>query len=288
MEASARRKMLNIGRNKNYFHKFEPILNKSGIYLIYCKTNDKFYVGKTKRFKDRRSSHLSGLRNNKHDNVHLQNAWNKYGSKSFSFILVMLCELGELSFYEEKIASLFKEEDLFNLDTIGVSFKRRKEVLEKTSQKLRGRKASAETIAKLRAAGKRKIPYRHTEKDKIKMREKPKAFGERSGASKLKRDQVISIKEEYMNGASIETLSSKYHTCQNNVLSILHGITWKSVPFPIGFRLKNPYGKLAKEQVLEVRRLCLEGLSYSKVGKLFGISGENVSDIHKRKIWKKI
>ena len=39
-------------------------------------------------FGDRRDSHFSLLRNNKHKNLHLQRAWNKYGECSFEFIII--------------------------------------------------------------------------------------------------------------------------------------------------------------------------------------------------------
>ena len=39
-------------------------------------------------FGDRRDSHFSLLRNNKHKNLHLQRAWNKYGEYSFEFVII--------------------------------------------------------------------------------------------------------------------------------------------------------------------------------------------------------
>lgn len=54
----------------------------TGIYGIQNKINGNTYVGKTMmNFGDRWDNHKALLRNGKHDNKHLQNAWNKYGEK---------------------------------------------------------------------------------------------------------------------------------------------------------------------------------------------------------------
>jgi len=54
------------------------------IYTITC--NSKIYVGSTTRlFCQRIGDHKSNLRNNKHSNIHLQRAFNKYGEENFKF-----------------------------------------------------------------------------------------------------------------------------------------------------------------------------------------------------------
>lgn len=47
--------------------------------------NDKIYVGSTVDFTLRWQEHRSRLRGNKHENPHLQNAWNKYGEENFKY-----------------------------------------------------------------------------------------------------------------------------------------------------------------------------------------------------------
>ena len=58
---------------------------KSGVYQILNLTNQKCYVGSSKNIHSRWSDHRSMLRNNKHGNKHLQNAWNKDGEDEFIF-----------------------------------------------------------------------------------------------------------------------------------------------------------------------------------------------------------
>jgi len=55
------------------------------VYKITNKINNKFYIGRTKNFKERKRNHIRLLTNNKHHCIHLQNAWNKYGEENFLF-----------------------------------------------------------------------------------------------------------------------------------------------------------------------------------------------------------
>ena len=59
-----------------------------GIYKIINIVNNKFYVGSAVDLKRRKTRHFSELRNSKHNNRHLQAAWNKYGEQAFVFIII--------------------------------------------------------------------------------------------------------------------------------------------------------------------------------------------------------
>lgn len=56
-----------------------------GIYIIKCNCNGKVYIGQSIDIKKRISEHKSALRHSRHSNSYLQNAFNKYGEKEFSF-----------------------------------------------------------------------------------------------------------------------------------------------------------------------------------------------------------
>ncbi len=60
----------------------------SGIYKIINKVNGKYYIGSAVHFNKRWNTHKSRLRRNVHANIHLQNAWNKYGENNFEFIII--------------------------------------------------------------------------------------------------------------------------------------------------------------------------------------------------------
>jgi group I intron endonuclease len=59
-----------------------------GIYKIINTINNKFYVGSAVKLSRRRARHFSELRNGKHNNKHLQAAWDKYGEQAFVFVVV--------------------------------------------------------------------------------------------------------------------------------------------------------------------------------------------------------
>lgn len=56
---------------------------KAYIYFIINKVNGKRYVGQTTDFSRRKYTHFRCLRENRHANIKLQNAWNKYGEENF-------------------------------------------------------------------------------------------------------------------------------------------------------------------------------------------------------------
>ena len=64
----------------------------TGIYKITCKPNSKVYIGQSVDIKERWKDHIRRLKNNKHDNQHLQNAFNKYGIEAFTFEVIEECE----------------------------------------------------------------------------------------------------------------------------------------------------------------------------------------------------
>ena len=68
------------------------IENGSGIYSITNILNNNKYIGSTSNFRKRYRQHLYDLNNNIHHNKHLQNVYNKYGSKIFKFVILERCE----------------------------------------------------------------------------------------------------------------------------------------------------------------------------------------------------
>ena len=63
-----------------------------GVYKIVNTVNDKLYVGGSKDIKNRWKQHVDKLIKKMHGNIHLQNAWNKYGQDSFRFEIVQGCD----------------------------------------------------------------------------------------------------------------------------------------------------------------------------------------------------
>jgi group I intron endonuclease len=60
----------------------------AGVYCIENTINGKVYIGSSKNLQKRIRKHLNTLRNNTHDNIHLQNAWNKDEEDAFSIRII--------------------------------------------------------------------------------------------------------------------------------------------------------------------------------------------------------
>ena len=80
----------------------------SGIYRIYCKSEDKSYIGKSINIEERWKNHLNELKKGKHINKKLQKVFNKYGKDDFEFsILKEVDDYYEITYYESYYAEKF-------------------------------------------------------------------------------------------------------------------------------------------------------------------------------------
>lgn len=107
----------------------------AGVYCIKNLINGNLYIGSTKSFKGRSYLHIYDLKNNKHKNPHLQNAFNKFGEESFEFFI-----LEEV----ESLDNLIKIEQKY-LDTLNPSYN----ICKKAYSRL-GAKCSEESKNKMR------------------------------------------------------------------------------------------------------------------------------------------
>lgn len=73
------------------------LLDRIGVYEIFCLKTGKNYVGSTSvSFKKRLEEHNKHLKNNKHVNIHLQRAYNKYKDKNFEMRILEVCSKEEI------------------------------------------------------------------------------------------------------------------------------------------------------------------------------------------------
>lgn len=88
-----------------------------GIYYIENIENHKKYIGQSIDIYSRWQQHKSELNRNKHCNNKLQNAWNKYGEKNFSFNILEKCNFSDLDKKEQDYISKYNSYyDGYNLD----------------------------------------------------------------------------------------------------------------------------------------------------------------------------
>jgi group I intron endonuclease len=150
----------------------------SGIYHITLIPSGKQYIGSAINIDRRFSEHRNRLRSGRHENLHLQNAWNKYGEDSFIFgVLETITDKRELVSREQYYIDTIQPE--FNMcSTAGSTLGRRhsEDACAKMSASRKGRVITPEWSAHLSAAG---MMRKHTEEEKRKISEahkgKPKS-----------------------------------------------------------------------------------------------------------------
>lgn len=65
---------------------------ESGVYKIKNLENNNLYIGSSANVFNRCFTHQTKLEKRKHSNQHLENAYHKYGSDSFKFIVIEYCD----------------------------------------------------------------------------------------------------------------------------------------------------------------------------------------------------
>lgn len=120
------------------------------IYEIVNTKNNKRYIGQTTQTSSVRwSDHKYDLNTNRHDNPHLQNAWNKYGAKTFIFqVLSEAGNMKELNELEIHYINTYRTQDSkfgYNLRSGGSNGKHSIESRKRISNSLMGKRHSAES-----------------------------------------------------------------------------------------------------------------------------------------------
>lgn len=82
-----------------------------GIYKIENTANGMVYIGQSIDIKKRWYSHRNELNNNTHDNIYLQEAWNRYGAGSFTFEVIKRCRSIKLNEWERYYINLYQSYD---------------------------------------------------------------------------------------------------------------------------------------------------------------------------------
>lgn len=220
--------------------------SKSGIYKIHCSGNNRDYIGSAVNHIQRWHSHRSMLRNNKHNNRHLQNAYNKYGKDSFKYSLIEECDEKLLVEREQWWIDSYDFEELMNSSptaTTSTGFEHSEETIELIREK--AIKRGEEGVAHL----------------------KPFHFktGQES-AFKGKKHTPENI-EKFKEMAKNRTYETKFYGGWN-----------KGIPMPDDVKLKVSESTSKNRRVYSdeteklAQKLRSEGLSYQKIANKIGVS----------------
>lgn len=217
----------------------------SGIYYIKNILNNKVYVGSSVDIYARWRCHKYMLKNNKHTSKHLQHSWNKYGEKSFEFIVIEFCDVNLLIENEQKHIDNLKS---YN-DEFGYNLNR----YAGTTLGYKHTEASKRLISE---AGKRRkgIKFSEEHKKKISEVQQGKSYIQRMGEETAER--VIKEKSKPYN----EKYGFDYANEIRNSISYKTTQSW----LDIEIREKRCYGMIGAFQSENKKEKC----RISKLGNL--------------------
>jgi len=123
----------------------------SGIYMITCLDNHRFYIGSSINLYRRYKDHWRALNNHTHRNQHLQRAWDKYTESSFVFEILELIEpiliIEREQFWIDKLQPF--NEIGFNIRPKADETCHAQETKQKIAESHKGIKPTAETRLKM-------------------------------------------------------------------------------------------------------------------------------------------
>lgn len=93
--------------------------NQQGIYSIKCLKNNKIYIGQGIDIRRRFIEHSRSLRQGRHNNTIMQNAYNRHGEKSFEFRILEIVPDADLLYEREahwcNVYNAFDKKKGFNI-----------------------------------------------------------------------------------------------------------------------------------------------------------------------------
>lgn len=213
------------------------------IYCIENTKNNKKYIGSTKSINRRWYIHKYLLKKQKHANIHLQSAWNKYGEAAFVFsILETNIEANLLlekeDYYIKKYNTLNREVG-YNIAADTTSPMNGRKHSDASKEKMReaklgaknnfyGRKHNEQTINKIRE---QKIGKKLTPEHKEKIIKTIAKSGEQNINAKLTKEKVHLIREEFKNTVMykgfIKYLALKFNVSRDTIRRVVRNKLWK-------------------------------------------------------------
>jgi group I intron endonuclease len=271
----------------------------SGIYKIVCLNSGKIYIGQSVNIKTRKKDHFSNLRNNRHDNQHIQNAWNKYGESNFVFEVIeevdnfdLLTEreqywMDTLKSYDKKIG--------FNITPIAglggcLGRKHTEEAKRKIGLAHKGKTISDEHKNILRKA---QLGRKHTKEHREKCTRARIGIhaGEKNPQAKYTWELINELRDKYKTGEYTQKeLCSEYNMTSPFMSNVLRNKTWKDKDYdPDDRKMKKTVGNRAKFDMETVRKIRAEyydgDLSQADMARKYGVSTASMNKLLLRRTY---
>lgn len=231
----------------------------SGIYLVKNLINGHSYIGQQKNIKIRFLNHHTCEYKNKNCsqyNTKFYQALRKYGLENFEVIILELCEEQEL---DEKEIMYIKKYDTF----------------KKGYNSTEGGQFWQPNIHSEEIEEKRRITRELNESLK----------GQNHPRAKLTNDEVIDIRQRYIDGESINDIYIDYQDIYSNInvfRNIVLGKTYKEVGNIPDKKSRFNGMKVSDENVIEIRKKYnTTKTSYAKLAKEYNVSASTIQKIIK-------
>ena len=245
----------------------ENLPKKSGIYKIENLINHHVYIGQSKNIYSRYFNHHKCdcyNQNSSAYNYQIYQAIRKYGENNFSIEVVELCD-----------ESLLNEKEIFWIQYYD-SFKNGYNATE-------GGQYLSPVIHSPEAEEKRRITREQNQSLK----------GQNHPRAKLTNDEVIKIRQRYIDGESIDQIYEDYKNIYTNKQSFRRVVLGKTYKFvgniPQKDEIRYTNAKLTNDQVREIRRRYEEeNISFAKLGKEYSLSASSIGNIISRKTYRHV
>ena len=206
-----------------------PNLDQPGIYMLYCSTDEKCYIGQARIPRRRLKRHRTELNCNVHCNIHMQRAYNKHGKQTFMFVLIENCPLDDLSKREAHYLNELEKDLVFNQRSIMEdehSWRgnpcHTKESKEKLSKAHTGKTLSKEHVEQMRKSRIGKTRFvSPKERDLARQRGRIKPS--------LSPEKVKEIKIALLENTPIYQLANQYGVSKSVIHGIRNGKNYKYV-----------------------------------------------------------
>lgn len=246
-----------------------------GIYGIENQINGKIYIGQTgENFLRRYWHHRWKLKNNSHDNVHLQNAWNEYGEDNFNYIVLKTVEdKSLLDNLEIQYIGHFKEIGLRYNMLLGGGGRRGFKMSENTKKKIAEKNH------------KHMLGNRHSKETRKKMSEIRKGIHVQKKTDILNKDIVRTIKISLIEGNTASKISKELNIDYKLINNLISNNTWKSVivdGWDEYLSNRKTYKRLSKKDHREIYRLHFEeDYSVTQLSKMYNRTTSMIKKILK-------
>lgn len=114
------------------------------------------------------------------------------------------------------------------------------------------------------------------------------SVGEKHGHSKLKNEDILSIRYLNQSGRPLSHLAKMFDVNVTTISGIVLGETWKHVGGPIRKKKKGGSPKLIEQDVINIRNRNLNGESLSSIAKSYNMKAMAIHSIVTGKTWKHV